>query len=57
MTQRTNLFEKILIPRARENIRKIQIHLADADRAAVVRSKITKGIRRKQAMSLGEVAP
>ena len=57
VTQRTNLFEKILIPRARENIRKIQIHLADADRAAVVRSKITKGIRRKQAMSLGGVAP
>ena len=49
VTQRTNLFEKILIPQAGSNIRKIQIYLADADRAAVVRSKITKNIRRKQA--------
>ena len=49
ITQRTNLFEKILIPQARHNIRKIQVYLADADRAAVIRSKITKRIRRKQA--------
>ncbi len=49
ITQRTNLFEKILIPEARRNIRKIQIYLADADRAAVIRSKITKRIRQKQA--------
>ena len=33
ITQRTNLFEKILIPEAKGNIRKIQIYLADADRA------------------------
>lgn len=52
ITQRTNLFEKILIPEAKGNIRKIRIYLADADRAAVIRSKITKGIRRKQAMAL-----
>jgi V/A-type H+/Na+-transporting ATPase subunit D len=49
ITQRTNLFEKILVPQARRNIRKIQVYLADADRAAVIRSKITKRIRRKQA--------
>ncbi|MBT3257337.1 MAG: V-type ATP synthase subunit D [Deltaproteobacteria bacterium] len=49
ITQRTNLFEKILIPQARRNIRKIQVYLADADRAAVIRSKITKRIRKKQA--------
>jgi len=48
ITQRTNLFEKILIPEARRNIRKIQIYLADAERAAVIRSKITKRIRQKQ---------
>ncbi len=52
ITQRTNLFEKILIPEAKENIRKIRIYLADADRAAVIRSKITKGIRKKQALAL-----
>ena len=49
ITQRTNLFEKILVPQARRNIRKIQVYLADADRAAVIRSKVTKRIRRKQA--------
>ena len=54
VTQRTNLFEKILIPETRKNIRKIQIFLADADRAAVVRSKITKRIRQKQAQSFME---
>lgn len=52
VTQRTNLFEKILIPRAKDNIRKIRIYLADADRASVVRSKITKRIRQKQAQAL-----
>jgi V/A-type H+-transporting ATPase subunit D len=52
ITQRVNLFDKILIPTARENIRKIQIYLADAERAAVVRSKITKKIRQKQAAAI-----
>jgi len=42
VTQRVNLFEKVLIPRARENIKRIRIYLADAERAAVVRSKIAK---------------
>jgi V/A-type H+/Na+-transporting ATPase subunit D len=51
ITQRTNLFEKILIPEAKRNIRKIQIYLADADRAAVIRSKITKRIRQKQSQA------
>ena len=49
VTQRVNLFEKILIPTARANIKKIQIYLADAERAIVVNSKITKNLRRKQA--------
>jgi V/A-type H+-transporting ATPase subunit D len=43
ITQRVNLFEKVLIPRAEENIRKIQIFLSDQERAAVVRSKLAKG--------------
>jgi V/A-type H+/Na+-transporting ATPase subunit D len=42
ITQRVNLFDKVLIPQARENIRKIGIFLADGERAAVVRAKIAK---------------
>lgn len=42
ITQRVNLFDKVLIPRAHENIRKICIFLADGERAAVVRAKIAK---------------
>lgn len=42
-TQRVNLFDKVLIPRAEENIKRIQIALADQERSRVVRSKIAKG--------------
>ena len=42
ITQRVNLFDKVLIPRAQANIKKIQIYLSDAERAAVVNSKIAK---------------
>jgi V/A-type H+-transporting ATPase subunit D len=45
-TQRVNLFEKVLIPLAENNIRKIQIFLSDQERAAVVRSKLAKGKKR-----------
>ncbi len=41
-TQRVNLFEKIKIPEARFNIRRIQIYLGDQQTAAVVRGKIAK---------------
>jgi V/A-type H+-transporting ATPase subunit D len=41
-TQRVNLFEQVLIPEARANIKRIEVSLADAERAAVVRSKIAK---------------
>lgn len=41
-TQRVNLFEKVKIPEARENIRKIQIYLGDMQTAAVVTGKIAK---------------
>jgi len=41
-TQRVNLFEKIKIPEAKENIRLINIAIGDADTSAVVRSKIVK---------------
>lgn len=39
---RVNLFEKILIPRARGNIRKIKIFLGDQQLAAVSQAKIAK---------------
>lgn len=42
VTQRKNLFEKVLIPNALTHIRLIQIFLSDNERAAVVRSKIAK---------------
>ncbi|MFI5391620.1 MAG: V-type ATP synthase subunit D, partial [Bacteriovoracales bacterium] len=42
ITQRKNLFEKVLIPKATMVIRAIQIFLADHERAAVVLSKMTK---------------
>ncbi len=41
-TQRVNLFEKVKIPEAKENIRRIQIYLGDQQTAAVVRGKIAK---------------
>lgn len=41
-TQRVNLFEKVKIPEAQENIRLIQIHLGDLQTAGVVRGKIAK---------------
>jgi V/A-type H+-transporting ATPase subunit D len=42
ITQRVNLFDKVLIPRTKADIKKIQIYLSDADRAGVVRAKIAK---------------
>ena len=48
ITQRVNLFEKVLIPAARENIKHIQTFLADAERAAVIRSKITKAMHERE---------
>jgi len=48
ITQRVNLFEKVLIPTARKNILRIRIYLGDAERAAVVRSKLVKAKRHKK---------
>jgi V/A-type H+-transporting ATPase subunit D len=41
-TQRVNLFEKVMIPETKENIRKIQIYLGDQQTMAVVRGKFAK---------------
>ncbi len=48
VTQRVNLFDKVLIPKAQQNIKKIRIFLFDTERAAVVRAKITKNKRLKE---------
>lgn len=42
LTQRVNLFDKVLIPQARDDIQRIRIFLGDLERAAVVRSKLAK---------------
>ncbi|WP_299483595.1 V-type ATP synthase subunit D [uncultured Roseibium sp.] len=52
ISRRVNLFEKVLIPRAVRNIKKIRMALADAERDAVVRAKISK--RKTAARAAGE---
>ncbi|MCP4653068.1 MAG: V-type ATP synthase subunit D [Candidatus Omnitrophica bacterium] len=42
VTQRVNLFEKVKIPKTKENIRTIHIYLGDLRTAEVVRGKIAK---------------
>ncbi|MDJ0609780.1 MAG: V-type ATP synthase subunit D [Kiloniellales bacterium] len=49
ITQRVNLFDKVLIPRARANIKRIKIYLSDEEMSAVVRSKIAKRKRAAEA--------
>ena len=52
VTQRVNLFDKILIPRAKRNCQRIRIFLGDAERAAVVRSKLAKKKQARQREAL-----
>jgi V/A-type H+/Na+-transporting ATPase subunit D len=47
--QRINLFEKVMIPRAKEAIRTISIYLADEQTAGVVRAKIAKAKQKVKA--------
>lgn len=42
ITQRVNLFGRILIPRAKQSIKRIQIYLGDLEREGVIRSKLAK---------------
>ena len=49
ITQRVNLFDKVLIPRARANMKRIKIYLSDEEMSAVVRSKIAKRKRAAEA--------
>jgi V/A-type H+-transporting ATPase subunit D len=48
VTQRFNLFDQVLIPRTKGNIKKISIYLSDAERAGVVNSKLAKKKKEKQ---------
>jgi V/A-type H+-transporting ATPase subunit D len=56
VTQRVNLFEKVLIPESRERINRIRIFLSDQERAAVVRSKIFKNRLQDKARAKAEAA-
>ena len=49
-SQRVNLFEKVKMPEAKENIRKIEIYLGDQQTSAVVRGKIAKKKRQGAAV-------
>ncbi|MBU0712958.1 V-type ATP synthase subunit D [bacterium] len=50
--QRINLFDKVKIPEARENIRVIQIYLGDERTSEVVRGKISKAkIQKKKELA------
>ncbi len=51
-TQRVNLFDKVLIPEAREAIRRIMIYMGDQERAAVVNAKLAKAKLKQQQTSL-----
>lgn len=43
ITQRVNLFDKILIPTAKKNIQRIRVYLGDVERSGVITSKLAKG--------------
>lgn len=56
VSQRVNLFEKVLIPTTMRNVAKIRIFLSDLERAAVVTSKISKSRHQKERTVGGERA-
>jgi V/A-type H+/Na+-transporting ATPase subunit D len=43
VSQRVNLFEKVLIPKTEANVQRIRVYLSDSERASIVRAKIAKG--------------
>ncbi len=53
MTQRFNLFDKVLLPKTKANIKKLQIYLADVERAGIVNSKLAKRKQEKQLVQQG----
>lgn len=56
VSQRVNLFEKVLIPNAMRNVARIRIFLSDIERSAVVTSKISKARRAQERITEKEVA-
>ncbi len=55
VSQRVNLFEKVLIPRAKTNIKRIKIYLSDEQVSAVVRSKLAKRKNAEAASAAGAI--
>jgi V/A-type H+-transporting ATPase subunit D len=55
-SQRVNLFEKVKIPEAKSNIKKIRVYLGDQQTAAVVRGKISKRSMEQQAQAKARAA-
>jgi V/A-type H+-transporting ATPase subunit D len=53
ITQRVNLFDKVLIPETQTNIRRINVYLGDAERSAVAGAKIAKRKRAAEAAEGG----
>ncbi len=51
ITQRVNLFDKVLIPKTWNNIRRIKVHLSDSERAAVINAKLAKSKRLREHQS------
>ncbi len=43
ISQRVNLFEKVLIPKTEADVQRIRVYLSDSERASIVRAKIAKG--------------
>ena len=52
---RVNLFEKVMIPRIKENIKKIRVFLGDQQLAAVAQAKVAKGKILKRKMEMVEI--
>jgi V/A-type H+-transporting ATPase subunit D len=52
MTQRVNLFDKILIPQAKTNMQRIMIFLGDQERSAVSTAKLTKKLQLRKRQQL-----
>jgi V/A-type H+/Na+-transporting ATPase subunit D len=43
ISQRVNLFERVLIPKTEADVQRIRVYLSDSERAGIVRAKIAKG--------------
>jgi V/A-type H+/Na+-transporting ATPase subunit D len=43
VSQRVNLFERVLIPKTEADVQRIRVYLSDSERAGIVRAKIAKG--------------